>query len=64
MTSEHEDRLLTGEEVQELLQVSRTTLYELRRAGKITKARDCRHLRFSEAEVARFIREQTATAPA
>lgn len=58
--SEHEDRLLTQEEVLARLQIGRTKLYELRQARKIAAAPDCRHLRFAESEVSRFIREQTA----
>lgn len=62
--SEDTDRLLTGAEVQDRLQIGRTTLYELRAAGLIHAVQTGRHVKYEPAEVARYIREQTVTAPA
>ncbi len=54
-------QLLTDKEVVKRLQISRKTLYTLRKNGKIAGLLVGRQLRFTESEVARFINESKET---
>jgi excisionase family DNA binding protein len=58
-----DERLLTSEEVQDKLQISRHTLYRLIDAGELTAIKlGPKLLRFQESEVKNFI-EKSQTKP-
>lgn len=54
-------QLLTTKEVMEKLQISRPTLYQLRKQGKINAVAFGDSVRFTENEIARFINESSET---
>lgn len=58
-TSEAATQLLTIKEVMHRLQVSRVTIYSLRKEGKISAVIVGGTVRFTESEVARFIKESS-----
>jgi|GEM_PF-5025177 len=57
-------RLLRTEEVMELLNVSRGTIYNLRRAGRLRPVHLGRAVRYRAADVRRLIEESREKVPA
>ena len=55
----HEERLMTLAEVAQLLRVSKSKLYQERRAGNIRVLRFGRTVRLKEKDVRQFIRKHT-----
>lgn len=51
------NRLLTPEDVAELLQVDRETIYRMARRGELPAIKVARHWRFRAARIERWLRE-------
>jgi excisionase family DNA binding protein len=62
MGNEHLPQLLTTDEVLRLLRIGRTTLWKLRRQGKLKAIYIGRALRFDARDVAQFLNAQKESA--
>jgi excisionase family DNA binding protein len=56
-------RLLTPEDVAELLKVDRETIYRMARRGELPAIKVARHWRFRAARIERWLRELEDRAP-